>query len=91
MLSLQSYLSEVTSVHIRIQTDSSTAVCYINNFGGVKSLSCHIVAKEIRLWAIKRNIYMSAEHLPGSLNVKSDKASRIFDENTEWQLSSCVF
>ena len=34
---------------------------------------------------------MSAEHLPGSSNVLADKASRIFDENTEWELNVKFF
>ena len=35
--------------------------------------------------------WLSAEHIPGSKNVLADQASRIFDENTEWQLNDCVF
>ena len=34
---------------------------------------------------------ISAEHLPGSENVLADKASRIFDMNTEWSLDSVVY
>ena len=75
----------------RIKSDNTTAVVYINNMGGVKSLTCHSVAKEIWIWAIERKIHLSAEHLPGSSNVLADKASRIFDENTEWELNVKFF
>jgi len=91
LFSLKSFLSEVKETHIRIQTDSSTAVCYINKLGGVKSMPCHRVTKDIWLWAIERDVHLSAEHLPGTQNVEADKASRLFDENTEWQLSRSIF
>ena len=58
---------------------------------GVKSLQCHAVVKEIWCWVIERSIHLSAEHLPGSENILADKASRIFDENTEWELVENVF
>ena len=87
---LKSFNNEM-NVHIRIKSDNMTAVVYINKFGGVKSLQCHAVAKEIWYWAIERSIHLSAEHLPGSENTLADKASRIFDENTEWELVENVF
>ena len=88
---LKSFFVEFKDIHIRIKTDNTTAVAYINNLGGVKSLKCHVQAKNIWLWAMERKIHISAEHLPGSKNVLADKASRIFDKNTEWELDHHVF
>ena len=88
---LKSFFNDSVDIHIRVKSDNTTAVAYINNFGGVKSLNCHEVAKEIWLWAIDRRIHVSAEHLPGSQNILADKASRIFDKNTEWELDQEVF
>ena len=68
-----------------------TAVTYINNLGGVKSVDCHKIAKEVWVWAIEIGNHISAEHLPGSKNVLADKASRVFDVNTEWELDSSVY
>lgn len=79
-------LNHVHHVHIRIRSDDSTAVSYINNLGGVKSLRCHRLAKAIWIWAIDRDVHFSAEHLPGSKNNEADAASSIFDANTEWSL-----
>ena len=62
-----------------------------NNKGGVKSSPCHIVAKNIWEWAIERNNILSAQHLPGKENTVADRASRIFDVNTEWSLSNSIF
>ena len=80
-----------TNVHIRIKTDNTTAVSYINNFGGVKSLRCFEETRKIWLWAIQQNNHISAEHLPGAENSLADKASRVFDLNTEWELCPHVY
>lgn len=88
---LKSFLNNIKNIHIRIRSDNTTAVAYINNLGGVKSLKCHSIAKNIWTWAFNRDVHLSAEHLPGSENSLADKASRIFDENTEWSLNSDMY
>ena len=35
---------------------------------------------------LPKNIWLTACHLPGSLNVEADKASRTFHDQTEWKL-----
>ena len=84
------FFSKVRNSHIRIQSDRTTAVHYINNLGGVQSMNCHSLAKEIWLWALDKNIHLSAEHLSGSKNTVADGASRVFDLNTEWKLAGNV-
>ena len=88
---LKSFLDKSTNEHIRIRCDNMTAVTYLNKKGGIKSLECHEISKNIWLWAIDRSNYISAEHLPGSQNTIADKASRVFDKNTEWELDNKVF
>ena len=78
LLSLKRLLPEIANSHIRIQSDSTTAVHYINNLGGVKSLDCHKLAKDIWSWAICRNNHLSAEHLPGSENSVADRAIVVY-------------
>ena len=77
--------------NIRIKSDNITAISYINNKGGVKSLQCHRVARNIWEWAIDRNNNVSAEHIPGVENTLADTASRKFNENTEWALIPDIF
>ena len=91
LFALRSLMNVFSHVHIQIQTDNTTAVSYINNFGGVKSAQCHKVTKEIWLWAMSRQNYLSAAYLPGTQNVYADRASRCISENTEWQLNTNVF
>lgn len=91
LFGLQSFLSDSKDIHVRIKSDNMTAVTYINNLGGSRSISCHRITKEIWTWAISKNIHLSAEFLPGVENVLADRASRVFDENTEWQLERFVY
>ena len=60
--------------------DNTTAICYINNMGGTHSPECNSVTKELWLWCIKRNIWLSAAHIPGIYNVIADHKSRHFKD-----------
>ena len=77
--------------HIRVQCDNTTAVCYINNICGSKSLDCNSVARQIRDYCIERNIWISASHLPGFENTDAHRESRHFNDRTEWQLEPDIY
>ena len=62
--------------HIRVMSDSSTAIAYINNKGGIKSKKCNEIAKEIWLWCFKSNSFISAAHIPGKKHMEEDRFSR---------------
>ena len=64
---------------------------YINKQGGTKSCQMVIIAKKIWDWAIKHQVQVSAEHLPGKQNVTADKLSRELNDNLEWSLDREVF
>jgi hypothetical protein len=59
--------------------------------GGTKSQSCNELAKRIWNWCEKHNIWQSAAHVPGILNVVADTRSRKFKDQTEWMLNKIVF
>ncbi|XP_060068370.1 organic cation transporter protein-like [Ylistrum balloti] len=42
-------------------------------------------------WAIDRDIWLSAAHIPGRENVEADTESRLEHENTEWRLHTSIF
>lgn len=88
---LKSFFSKTEQKHIRIRCDNITAISYVNHKGGVKSIQCHEVARNIWEWAISLHNDLSAEHIPGSENVLADKASRVFDIYTEWEVNNEVF
>ena len=91
LFGLKSFKEINSCVHVRVQSDNVTAVTYINNQGGIKSVKCHEISLKIWIWAKENNFHISAEHLPGYENVLADRASRIFDLNTEWSLDHNIY
>ena len=90
-MGLQSFCQNLSQAHLRIFTDNTTAVAYINNMGGTHSLECNHIARTIWLWCLEHDIWISAAHLPGKSNSVADKASRIFHDHTEWQLDPNIY
>ena len=43
------------------------------------------------MWCKERNNWLSAAHLPGSMNVDADTQSRVHHDNMEWRLDKHVF
>ena len=76
---LRSFCKESKDCHIRLEMDNTTAVAYLNSMGGKKT-PCNTVAREMWLWSIQRNLWLSATHLPGVANVQADKQSRLIHE-----------
>ena len=91
LLGLKSLLGHVHGKHIRIQSDNTTTVAYVNNMGSIKSAECDSLSKEIWLWCIERDIWISACHILGSTNVDADTESRKINNSTEWSLNMDVF
>lgn len=91
LLSLQTCAKNLKQVHIQVRSDNTTAVTGINRQGSTHSSRCNSITRQIWLWAIDRQLWLSAAHCPGVLNVHADEASRIFDDNTEWMLNKQSF
>jgi len=77
--------------HVKIMSDNATAISYINNMGGTKSSKCNEIAKDIWLWGVKNKTWLSAAFIPGKENHEADRASRQFNDATEWMLNTNVF
>ena len=91
LLSLQSWAKTLKNCHIQIRSDNTTAVVGINRQGSTHSLNCNSVTREIWMWALHRNLWLSAAHCPGIYNIHADEASRLFNDSTEWMLSKDIF
>lgn len=87
---IKSFILEISNNHIMILCDNTTAVSYITNMGGIKSISCDKVSKQIWLFCIK-TIWLSCSHIPGKLNTLADLKSRKFNDKLEWKLNQKVF
>ena len=55
------------------------------------SMGCDSVAKEIWLFCIQREIWISAAHIPGNNNIQVDSESTVFTDNKEWMLRKEIF
>ena len=91
MLGLKSLCNNLRQRHIRVQSDNTIAVAYINAMGGIRSAECNNIARQIWLWRIEKEIWLSACHIPGSINVEADSESSVFNTSTGWSLHQDVF
>ena len=90
-IGLQALCAKDEGVHILLQLDNITAVTFINNMGGTHSKPCNKVAREIWLSCLKRNICLTATHIPGIQNETFGRFSRKCGDRTEWQLNPSIF
>ena len=90
-LAPSSLLDARNNIHVRVMSDNNTAVSYINSMGGCRSLECNSIAKDIWDWAIDKDIWLSAAHIPGSSNIDADQLSRNLNLDLEWMLSAPIF
>ncbi|XP_060084159.1 uncharacterized protein LOC132563416 [Ylistrum balloti] len=86
----QALCRDLHHVHIRLNIDNTTAIAYISNMGE-KTKACNELAVKVWKWAIDRDIWLSAAHIPGRENVEADTESRLEHENTEWRLHTNIF
>ena len=91
LLGLQTVIKQWTGVHMRIMTDSTTALACVNKQGSTKSKSRNKIARQIWNLAIAQGTWVSAAHIPGRLNYEADEASRVFNDQTEWTLQEEIF
>ena len=64
LLALQSFSTTLSGTHVRLELDNTTAVSYINCMGGSRSKECNTLARQIWLWCIENQIWVSATHIP---------------------------
>ncbi|XP_068726484.1 uncharacterized protein [Montipora capricornis] len=88
---LKSFGDKITGAHVQLHLDNTTAVAYVNNMGGSKSLELNCLAIKMWDWSIQRDNWISAVHLAGKLNIRADAQSRNFSDKHEWTLHSSVF
>ena len=59
--------------------------------GGSHSILCNEIARQIWMWYSDEHIWLSVSYIPGVDNVLTDKASRVFDDTTEWKLDETIY
>uniref|UniRef100_A0A914YLH6 Reverse transcriptase domain-containing protein n=1 Tax=Panagrolaimus superbus TaxID=310955 RepID=A0A914YLH6_9BILA len=83
---LRIFCHDMYKTGIRVESDNTTAIAFINRRGGTKSVRLLEQATELWKWLLERKLWLVATHIPGKNNVEADKNSRVFKEKHEWSL-----
>ena len=90
-LAIQTFAKHKTDISVLLRIDNTTAVAYINNLGGTISKDLLELAKNLWMWCLKKNIHITAQHLPGILNEVADTESRVMIDRSDWKLNPAIF
>ncbi|XP_077134856.1 uncharacterized protein LOC143788831 [Ranitomeya variabilis] len=84
-------LDSIQGADVRVFSDNSTTVAYVNRQGGTRSGSLMTIAGEIFQFAETHLASLSALHIRGIENTKADYLSRNRLRQGEWSLNRTVF
>ena len=92
-LAIRSFLPRKVLVgHLRIMSDNSTGIAYINKQGGTQSTTSNQLTKDIWIICMVKGTHASAQaHILGKQNILADNTSRKFHDASEWMLSKNIF
>ena len=83
---IQTFTKDKVCAHVKLLMDNTAAVAYINKMGGTHSQVLSNLALQLWEWCLQNNLEISAQHLPGHLNVRADQESRILLDSSDWKL-----
>jgi len=91
-LAIQSFFRNFENKTILIRLDNTTAIAYINRFGGCRSPELHEIAKRIWFWCENHGNWLKASYISSAQNYAADTESRrVYDSDSEWSLDSGHF
>lgn len=85
-LALMAFLREKKNVRVLIRCDNTTAVSYVNNFGGCRSPKCHQIAKSIWQYCEQQKSTVFASYINTKDNVIADRLSRDEQDSSDFML-----
>jgi hypothetical protein len=74
---IKTFTKTKACAHVKLMMDNAAAVAYINKMGGTHSHALANFAVALWKWCLDNQLIVSAQHLPGILNVRADKESRV--------------
>ena len=91
LFAVKVFLKNKSNIHVRLFIDNTTAIAYVNNFGGNKP-QMNLLARRLWLWLLEKHIIVSAVYIRSSDNVQADNSSRKnYSGPKEWKLHPKVF
>lgn len=88
---LQALLSDLHNCQILLRVDNTTAIAYINKFGGCRCPSNHYWARKIWQWAESHSIWLVATYIDSKSNFIADAASRAQIDLNDFSLDQNSF
>ena len=85
---IQTFTKDKVCAHVKLLMDNTAAVAYINKMGGTHSQVLSNLAVQLWEWRLQNNLQISAQHLPGHLNVRADQESRMLLESRPLDVSN---
>ena len=89
-LAVKTFAKDRENLSIQLRIDNTTAISYVNRMGGTHSYNLSAIAGSLWQWCLQRRIMLSAEHLPGTLNIWADAESRTLPSSAEWKLQESI-
>lgn len=87
---LKSFLRE-DAQRVLIRSDNTTAISYVNKYGGCRSGECHRVATDIWKFCEEKRIWVFASYISSKENVEADALSRWEVESNDFGLNLELF
>ena len=88
---VKTFVKGKVQMRVRLLMDNLTAAHYINKMGGTKSPVLARLALDLWEWCLHHNILIEAQYLPGVLNIRADRESRVFLDHHDWNLNPLLF
>lgn len=84
-------LAKVTNSNILVRSDSTTAISYINRYGGCRSSSCHMIADRVWKWCEDNNNVIFATYINTKRNIVADYLSRQKTDESDFMIGKRYF
>ena len=91
LFALRAFSNNRKKLNVHLRMDNRTAVAYLLKMGGTRSQVLVGIAQELWKYALRKEISLTAEYLPGDMNHEADWQSRHFRDLSNWKLNPKVF
>ena len=91
LFAVRAFAKDSRRIHVHLRMDNVSAVTYIQKMGGTRSRQLLQEAQTLWDFCLQREILLSAEYLPGRLNIQADWESRNSSDPSDWQLGISLF
>lgn len=88
---LKCFAKSIQNCEILLRIDNTTAIAYINKFGGTRFEELNRLSKDIWEWCESKQIFIFASFISFENNNEADFESRKAEGETEYELSDLAF